>query len=246
MTTTASVMTNTGNSGNTGNVANNGHISDTYHQIDKIVRANKIYRFEAELNDANNTISDERRKMLETLILQELSYKDSKQLQGEMLQGHLKVLKDSQYQKKWQFLNQDQRINRLDEFIVRNKFTNQIIDQVSGKPVATRLKKYLNEQLFKPKHIVYNGVKSIIEEITILTLDDDKKYHIVDLIGDTNVVVDNKKIDNKDNKDNDDTDKKTNKQADKKDVKKIDKTDKKDEPIKAGDVKKIVRRIKKD
>lgn len=135
-----------------------------HHQIDRIVKANKVYRFEAELEE---TTDDERTETLKKLVVLYNAYKDEKQIKEDKLKAHLKVLKDSQYQKKWQFLTQEQRLNRLDEFIERS--------EIKDEKVIKLLRDSIKTGALKTKVVEYDKLKCQIEELTILVIDEKTK-----------------------------------------------------------------------
>ena len=153
-----------------------------HHQIDRIIKANKIYRFEAELDDINNnpdnnpdnqknsdsnTELNPRIALLNKLIIQYNSFKDDKQINEDKLKAHLKVLKDSQYQKKWQILTHEQRLNRFDEFIERKEITDI--------KIINSLKEAIKLNQLKTKDVLYDKLKCHIEKIAVLTINDNTK-----------------------------------------------------------------------
>lgn len=135
-----------------------------HHQIDRIVKANKIYRFESELEECEDT---ERIKTLTQLVNQYNAHKDEKQIKEDKLKAHLQLLKDSQYQKKWQFLNQKQKLNRIDEFIERRGVTDEKIIKLIREAVTTGA--------LKTKDVDYDVIKSQIQDLTVLAIDDETK-----------------------------------------------------------------------
>jgi hypothetical protein len=131
-----------------------------YHQIDRIVKINKLYRFETELAEllaigAKNSI--ERVDQLKKIVIILHNQKDKKQLSDEKMQAHFELINNSQYQKRWQFLNMNQRLNRLQEFIKRTDITD--VDYIVG------LTKGVTDGNLKTKDIKYNVVRGVIEDI---------------------------------------------------------------------------------
>lgn len=143
-----------------------------YPEIDQIIKSNKIYRFEAELEDSNN-IEIARSNTLKNLIEHEKSIKNPQQIQEEKMQEHLKVLMESQYKTKWNLLNITQKLTKLDEFITHIKLTDENI--------ITTLRQYTKDGIFKMTNIKYNVIKGKIEDIDLLKINDDKKYYLIDL-----------------------------------------------------------------
>lgn len=139
-----------------------------YQEIDDLIKANKMYRFESELKklEESKDNNKERIDMLNKIIEQEKSIKSQKQIKEDNFNHHIQILKNSQYQKKWQYLNDGQKLNRLDEFITRNNITDE--------KIISKLKKRVNSTSFKTKHISYNQLKGIIDDIPILSNDSDK------------------------------------------------------------------------
>lgn len=128
-----------------------------YHQqIDNSIKENKLYRLNEELME---TTDNHRIKLLNEIIHSLSSFKNTHQINEEKLQEHRRILKEEQYKKKWQFLNKDQRLNRLDEFITRNNITDEIKKQ---------LLELFEKGTIMSKHIKYDHTKSIITEITQL------------------------------------------------------------------------------
>lgn len=146
-----------------------------YNQIDKTVKSNKVYRFTSELssyeNNDNNSPQDlERIENLNTIIEVLNSQKDKKQISDEKMQAHFEILKNSQYQKKWQFLTLTQRLNRLQEFIERTEITDT--------EHIEKLKRGVNQNILRTKDIKYNLVKGCIEEISTAVLDAPAKEEV--------------------------------------------------------------------
>jgi len=138
-----------------------------YSHIDRTVKANKLYRFTNELNEQINENEPEQdgdRIADLTVIINELNLqKDKKQISDEKMQAHFEILKNSQYQKRWQSLSTAQRLNRLEEFIERN----QIEDDV----YINKLKRGVNESILRTKDVKYSMIKGCIEEINTSELD---------------------------------------------------------------------------
>jgi hypothetical protein len=126
-----------------------------YNQIDKTVKANKLYRFRSELDECED---QERIGNLNIIINTLNSQKDKKQISDEKMQAHFEILKNSQYQKKWQFLSLAQRLNRLQEYIERT--------EIDDDEYIERLKQGVNENVLRTKDIKFNIIKGCIEEIT--------------------------------------------------------------------------------
>lgn len=134
-----------------------------YNMIDRTVKANKLYRFTSELDelDKNEDNDKERIKTLQTIIDTLNAQKNNKQISDEKMQAHFEILKNSQYQKKWQFLTLTQKLNRLQDFIDRNDITDEIY--------IAKLKYGVNENMLRGKEIKYDIVKCCIESITTNT-----------------------------------------------------------------------------
>lgn len=126
-------------------------------QIDDIVKINKIFCLESELSDQDTT--EERKKELSEIIKHEKSIKNSKEEKKELMNEHLKVLKESQYKKKWQFLNETQKQDRLSDYIKRKNITD--------KSIIKHLNDYIKDPTTKSKTIIYDNIKGEITDITI-------------------------------------------------------------------------------
>jgi hypothetical protein len=165
-----------------------------HHQFDSLIKANKLYRLETELLDLksnNNEKKIERIELLQDLIDQINARKDTQQIKEELIKNHIQLLKDSQYQKKWQFLNNIQKDDRIGEYIQRLNITDAII--------CSRLKKYVGSGVLKTKNITYNVPKGIIDCIDILTVDDNNNYHLKIMMDEDNEHNDTNKEDEPNN-----------------------------------------------
>lgn len=125
-----------------------------YNHVDGIIKANKLHRFESELNDCED---DERRIVLNQIINTIKSHKDQKQIKDEKIQAHFETLENSQYQKKWQYLSLDLKLNRLEEFMTRTNVTEEN---------KIKLRKSITDNVLKTKDIQYNLNKGCIDEIS--------------------------------------------------------------------------------
>lgn len=142
--------------------------------LDEIVKANKIYRIDAELSDTLNDSSIERKDLLRQLLTHIQSIKSSRQINEEKIQQHINILKHSQYQKKWQFLTSEQKYNRLQEFINRKNITDCNI--------MLKLKECIDKSIIKTKHIKYNIINALIDDILILKMNECNSYYIEEII----------------------------------------------------------------
>lgn len=147
-----------------------------HHQIDTIIKSNKMYRFEAELNDTEN---EERKELLKRLVDESNAQKNKKQISEETIKKHIQMLKDSQYQKKWQFLNAIQKESRINEYLTSIGLIDENIKQ--------RLLRYLKMGVLKTKHIEYDVMKGSIENITILKSAGDGVFTLDSLINEKEV-----------------------------------------------------------
>lgn len=134
-------------------MAHNHHIV-----IDHLVRSNLLYRSIAEEIETGDP---ERKKMLQKIIDQTSSYKNQKQIKTEKLQAHFDVLKMSQYQKKWQFLSIQQRLNRLESYVTKNHIDDS---------EKLRLMEMIESGELKTKNVVYDMIKCTIESIDLQTI----------------------------------------------------------------------------
>jgi ribosomal protein L22 len=144
-----------------------------YHnRIDEIVKENKLYRFQTELdNIATDTLQpisiQSRIKQLDLLIQREKLIKNHHQIEGEKLQNHIKTLSDSRYKTKWHLLNEYQKLDRVDEFAKRKNVNDMLVAD---------LKKCIQSTTLKTKDVKYDNVRGVIDDIVILKMDDDKNY----------------------------------------------------------------------
>ena len=127
-----------------------------HHGIDRLIKENKLYRFKSELSD---TTDETRINALTKLINLYEAHKDEKQIKDDILKAHLKVLNDSQYQKKWQFFNSEQKMNRINEYIERT--------EIKDNNIITFLKNGINDNKLKSKDIKYDNIKCHIVSINI-------------------------------------------------------------------------------
>lgn len=132
-------------------------------QIDDIIKSNKVFRFVAELEE---TTDKSRCKQIKKLLHQEQSIKNPQKLKEEKMNHHLKILRFSQYQKRWQYLNLEQKLNRVDEFIERNAITDE--------ELTKRLIQYVNDGFIKTKNITYDIAKGHITDIDVLTKEENE------------------------------------------------------------------------
>ena len=138
--------------------------SNYFNQIDRIVKTNKLYRFKAEIEDTDD---EERKIILNNLVIMYNAHKDEKQIKDDTMKAYFKVLKFSQYQKKWQLLTLEQKMNRMEEYIKRNVFDD-------NKTI-----KFLNNALttgvLKTKDIKYDIHTCQIEIVSIIVIDEGTK-----------------------------------------------------------------------
>lgn len=125
-------------------------------RIDNIIKNNKLYHFENEINDTN----DESRKKIMTKIINDLTnisseFKSAK----DKMADHLILLKNSCYQRKWQFLTVEQRLFKFDEYVKKNNIIdNEYIDKVKSDIEAKKL---------LTKNVKYDNVNAKIDEIIL-------------------------------------------------------------------------------
>lgn len=130
--------------------------SNYHYEIERMVKANKLHRFESEIKESTD---ETRTAILNNLLKQYQDHRDNKQIKEDSLQSHLRMLKMSQYQKKWQFLNPEQRLDRFDEFVKREN----IIDE----NLIGQIRESIENGSLQTKHVTYNVLKCHIEKILI-------------------------------------------------------------------------------
>jgi hypothetical protein len=125
-------------------------------KIDNVVKQNKIYRLNQELN---SICSEEREKQLkEKIDLVELQ-KNEHTVNEEKRATHMETCRNAQYKKKWHILKKDQKDNRLIKFSKDNNI---------DKHVEEFLLNYNDKIGFKNKDLVFtNG-----DIVSIVVLDD--------------------------------------------------------------------------
>jgi hypothetical protein len=129
--------------------------SNYHYEIDRIIKANKLHRFESEIKESTD---ETRTTILNNLLKQYQDHRDNKQIKEDTLQSHFNMLKMSQFQKKWQFLNPEQRLDRFDEFVKRENIIDMnLIDPIRGS---------IENGTLQTKHVTYNVLKCYIEKIT--------------------------------------------------------------------------------
>lgn len=117
-----------------------------FDKIDSIVKSNKLFHYENELNNTD----DKSRKMILTNIIDELkSHKEFKQIAKDKITEHLNILKNSQFQKKWQFLTVEQRLIKFNEYVKTKSisdiyFIEKTKEDIKNKKLATKNVKYDN------------------------------------------------------------------------------------------------------
>ena len=133
--------------------------ADYYYQIDRNIKANKLYRFEAELKESKD---EARIETLNKLIKELHEHKDNKQIKDDKMKAHFNLLKTTPYQKKWQFLNVEQKLNRLDEFVERNG-----LDEKQNQNIS-KIRESINDGSLANKCITYDKIKCQIEKVDTL------------------------------------------------------------------------------
>lgn len=214
--------------------------NEFYYEIDSIIKTNKLHRFNAELvdltlhaTDTKNKKEKERKETLQKLIDDTNAHKNKNQIKKDIMKNHIEVLKSSQYQKKWQFLNETQKENRIDELAQR---------LILNPEIVTRLKKYITTGTIKTKNIEYDVPKGIITAIKSLSIDENNNYQLEYLMNDD-------PAQQKDDEVPEDSDLElcsrnvTSKKPDKKKSKKVVKKDDKNDDKK--DNKKVVKKVAK-
>ena len=146
-------------------------------KIDEVIKSNKVYRFNKELLDTKDVY---RIKQINHILQEIQEYVSHTEIQEIKMKKHINVLRESCYNKRWQDLKEEQKLNRLDKYITDN---NIILEQKD----IIRLKEYLTEKKLLPKHIKYDRYKGLIKDITVITKTDNV-YELTDLTKKNRVV----------------------------------------------------------
>lgn len=134
-------------------------MSHVYIQrIDELIKSNKVYRFNQELLD---TKDENRIKHIKHILNQQEEYVNPVKLSENKIKDHIDVLRNSQYNKRWQDLKDSQKINRIDKYIKDNNINLEQKD-------IDRLKDYINKKTLKTSNIDYNRYNGTILNITII------------------------------------------------------------------------------
>lgn len=139
-----------------------------YAQIDDLLKANKIYRFETELT---NTVNKDRCKMISDILNKIRLIKNPETIKTEQMNDYVKILVESQYKKKWHVLNLDQKLDRINTYLIELgidtdvKLKNKIIKCVKNAEIKT-------------KDIKYDFNAGKIMQITLLQKNDDGSYKL--------------------------------------------------------------------
>ncbi len=135
-----------------------------FAQIDDLIKANKIYRFEAELE----CTTKERAHIIKRILDKIRSVKNPETVKTESVNNYMKILKESQYKKKWHTLNMLQKTDRL------NLYTSEL--GITDAKLKTKLISYVDNGDIKTKDIKYDTSSGKITEITLLKKDKDDVY----------------------------------------------------------------------
>lgn len=128
-------------------------------KVDELIKSNISYRFENELND---TKDDDRIKQINKILQKQNDYISPEKMMENKMQKHIDVLRKVQYNKRWQDLNNIQKINRVDKYITDNNI------KLDDKDIL-RLKRYIEEKKIYTRDIKYDKCKGIILDITIIS-----------------------------------------------------------------------------
>jgi hypothetical protein len=128
------------------------------HTIDDVVKGNKVHRFNGELLDEKD---DYRSRQLKHILHDLQDYVPHAIVQENKMKNHINVLRSSRYNKRWQDLQEPQKINRIEKYIKENKIGLSIED-------INRLKEYLIKNILLTKHIKYDRYIGVIKDITVI------------------------------------------------------------------------------
>jgi len=135
--------------------------------IDQVIKNNMMYRFENELEELikltdpeRQELHEERKKNLEQIISTLFNKKNSHNIKQEKMQTHVAILREKPFQKKWHYLNDSQKIDRLNIYFVANNFSDDL------------KKKYFEYYLkngIASKEVSYDHLLARITELNIKT-----------------------------------------------------------------------------
>jgi hypothetical protein len=130
-------------------------MSDTQHHIIcDIIKDNKLFRFVSELEYSKSmkVVEKQRVKDLEEVIENVKNNKNYYDIQSEKEKEYFKILKDLQFKKKWQFLTDEQKDNRINEYLERKGIVSKKKIKDIKKSVST-------------DDIVYDNINGFIADI---------------------------------------------------------------------------------
>ena len=128
------------------------------NKIDDMIKSNKLYRFNNELTDTKDDI---RIKQIKNIIQQYEENINLIKTNDTKIKEHIDVLRNSQYNKRWQDLKEEQKINRIEKYINDNNINLEQKD-------IDRLKEYSINKILKSNNVIYNRYNGFITDITII------------------------------------------------------------------------------
>lgn len=127
-------------------------------RIDELIKSNKLYRFNHELLDVQDKT---RIKNIKYILQQQEEYINPVKLSENKIKDHINILRNSQYNKRWQDLKDSQKINRLDKYIKDNNINLE-------QKYIDILKESINKKTLKSNNIKYDRYGGFITDITII------------------------------------------------------------------------------
>ena len=128
--------------------------------IDQVIKSNLIYRFQNELNavEQSDEIDIERHQILKKIIDTLGQQKNKHDVKQEKLNTHVAILKEKPFQKKWHFLSDLQKLDRLNLYL-------ESIQMDDNK--KKRYIDYYKKNGIASKEVRYNNLTAKIEELII-------------------------------------------------------------------------------
>jgi len=133
--------------------------------IDMVIKNNMIYRFENELEQLTKEnepekqeLYAERRNDLQQIISTLVNKKNSHNIKQEKMQTHVAILREKPFQKKWHYLNDSQKIDRLNIYFVANNLSDDL---------KNKYLEYYKKNGIASKEVSYDHLLARITELNI-------------------------------------------------------------------------------
>jgi hypothetical protein len=128
-------------------------------QIDNMIKSNRLYRFESEMKDINSNDDGENirvrylRKIIDN-IKDEIS---EKEINDKKMEKYFANLKHDVYKKRWQYLDDELKIDRIEKYCEENNMKDEIEDLIER----------VNNKKLKSKDVEYDYNNGILTGLKI-------------------------------------------------------------------------------